>query len=66
MASAYKDSYLQTCDKLFDTYSQLAPPLTELMEKKFPRAPETSKAAYGAALRARVLDCLRGLLPSAT
>lgn len=64
MTSAYRDIYLQTCDALFDTYSRLVPPLTEFMEKRFPREHEVSKVAYTAALRAKVLDCLRGLLPA--
>lgn len=64
MTSAYRDEYLKTCNMLFDTYSQLIPPLTELMEKKFPKEHEVSKVAYTAALRAKVLDCLRGLLPA--
>lgn len=66
MTSAFKESYIKTCDSLFETYSKLIPPLTELMEKKFPKEPEKSKAAYTAALRAKVLDCLRGLLPAGT
>ncbi len=66
LTSAFKETYLSTCDFLFQTYSSLIPPLTEIMEKKFPREPEAPKAAYTAALRARVLDCLRGLLPAAT
>jgi thymidylate synthase ThyX len=64
MTSAYRDIYLDTCNLLFDTYSQLIPPLTELMEKKFPKEHDVSKVAYTAALRAKVLDCLRGLLPA--
>jgi thymidylate synthase ThyX len=66
MTSAYKELYLQTCDMLFETYSKLIPPLTELMERRFVKDPEISKAAYTAALRAKVLDCLRGLLPAST
>jgi thymidylate synthase ThyX len=49
---------------LFDAYSQLIPPLTEWMEKRFPKEHDVSKVAYTAALRAKVLDCLRGLLPA--
>lgn len=64
MTSAYRDIYVDTCNYLFETYSQLIPPLTDLMEKKFPREHEVSKVAYTAALRAKVLDCLRGLLPA--
>jgi thymidylate synthase ThyX len=64
MTSAYRDLYLKTCNDLFDTYSQLIPPLTELMERKFQREHDVSKVAYTAALRAKVSDCLRGLLPA--
>lgn len=64
MTSAFRESYLNTCNFLFETYSALIPPLTELMEKKFPKEHDVSKVAYTAALRAKVLDCLRGLLPS--
>lgn len=66
MTSAYRDVYVDTCNHLFDTYSRLIPLLTERIERGFPRDPETSKAAYAAALRAKVLDCLRGLLPAST
>lgn len=66
MTSAFREEYVATCNHLFETYSQLIPPLTELMEKKFPKDPEASKSAYTAALRAKVLDCLRGLLPAST
>lgn len=64
MASAFRETYVKTCDFLFDTYSELIPPLTELMEKRFPKEHDVSKVAYTAALRAKVLDCLRGLLPA--
>lgn len=64
MTSAFKELYLKTCNHLFDTYAELIPPLTEQMEKSFPKQHDISKVAYGAALRAKVLDCLRGLLPA--
>jgi thymidylate synthase ThyX len=63
-ASAFRDVYVKTCDHLFETYSSLIAPLTEWMEKKFPKEHDVSKVAFTAALRAKVLDCLRGLLPS--
>lgn len=66
MTSAYRSLYVNTCTMLFDTYAKLIPPLTAYMETRFPRDSETSKTAYAAALRAKVLDCLRGLLPAAT
>lgn len=66
MTSAYRDLYVDTCNMLFDTYSALIPPLTELLEKSFPYVEGVSKVAYRAALRAKVLDCVRGLLPVST
>ncbi len=64
LTSAYRDIFLDTCNFLFDTYSRLIPPLTAQIEKGFPKDPAISKGAYTAALRAKVLDCLRGLLPA--
>ena len=66
MTSAYRDIYLDTCNMLFNTYSKLVPPLSKMMEESFPQDATTSKAAYNAALRAKVCDCLRGLLPAGT
>jgi len=64
MTSAFREEYVETCNHLFDVYSELIPQLTEQMEKKFPKEHDVSKVAYNAALRAKVLDCLRGLLPA--
>ncbi len=64
MTSAYRDLFLSTCNHLFETYSKLVPPLTAIIEQGFPKDPTISKGAYTAALRAKVLDCLRGLLPA--
>ena len=66
MTSAYRDLYLNTCNMLFDTYTKMIPTLTTFMEAHHPKAAETSKTAYVAAIRAKVLDCLRGLLPAST
>lgn len=66
MTSAYRDLYINTSNMLFDTYSRLIPPLTALIDEKMPKDPRASKAAYTASLRAKVLDCLRGLLPAGT
>lgn len=66
MTSAYRDIFVNTSNMLFDTYSRLIPFLTSMIEEKLPKDPNISKAAYTAALRAKVLDCLRGLLPAGT
>lgn len=64
MTSAYKSTYIDMCNELFETYAALIPPTTELLEKRFPKEESVSPGAYRAALRAKVLDCLRGLLPA--
>lgn len=64
LTSAYRNLYVETCTMLFDTYSRLIPPLTARIEQGFPQDPAISKTAYTAALRAKVLDSLRGLLPA--
>jgi len=66
MTSAHRDLFLQTCNRLFETYSRLIPMVTTIIEKTFVQDPAISKTAYAAALRAKVLDCLRGLLPAGT
>ncbi|MCH9612166.1 MAG: Flavin-dependent thymidylate synthase [Chlamydiia bacterium] len=66
MGSRFAKLYESTCDRLFETYAELIPPLTEMIREGFPHDPEVSKGAYNAALRAQVLDCLRGLLPAGT
>lgn len=66
MTSAYRDLFVSTCNMLFETYSKLIPPLTVMIDDKMPKDPSVSKVAYTAALRAKVLDCLRGLLPAGT
>lgn len=66
MTSAFRDLYLKTCNMLFETYSRLIPFVTNHMASVFPKEESISQGAYNAALRAKVLDCLRGLLPSST
>ena len=66
MTSAYRDIFLETSNMLFETYSKLIPPLTSMIDETLPKQANISKGAYTAALRAKVLDCLRGLLPAGT
>jgi len=64
MTSAYREIYVGICNELFEVYSRLISPLTEYMEKKFPKEHDVSRVAHTAAIRSKVLDCLRGLLPA--
>lgn len=66
MTSAYRDLYIATSNMLFETYSRMIPSLTVMIESQMAKDPSISQAAYAAALRAKVLDCLRGLLPAGT
>lgn len=66
MTSAFRDLYIKTCNMLFETYSRLIPHVTAHISNSFPKAEGISQGAYQAALRAKVLDSLRGLLPAAT
>jgi thymidylate synthase ThyX len=66
MTSAWKSLYLNTCNMLFDTYSKLIPTLSEFMIARYPKEASISASAYTASIRAKVLDCLRGILPAAT
>ncbi|WP_201456491.1 FAD-dependent thymidylate synthase [Chlamydia sp. 17-3921] len=66
MTSAFKDVFLNTCDFLFETYSNLIPQVRSYFEKLYPRPLEVSETAYSTSLRAKVLDCVRGVLPATT
>jgi thymidylate synthase ThyX len=66
MTSAWKSLYLNTCNMLFDTYSRLIAPLTDFMTSRYPKESAVSANAYTASIRAKVLDCIRGLLPAST
>lgn len=63
MESRHADSYIQTCDHLFEVYSDLVKGLKPLVESKIPRN-DLPSGAYQASVRAKTLDLLRGLLPA--
>jgi thymidylate synthase ThyX len=61
-----RDRYERTLDSAFATYARLIPTLQEYFERRFPRGAGDSEAVHRAAIRAKALDTLRGLLPAAT
>lgn len=65
MDSKFADLYIHTCDFLFDTYSKLIDPMGKFVMERFPQE-EASDRAYAAAVRAKVCDIIRVLLPVAT
>ncbi len=60
-----RDRYAETLDRAFETYARLIDPMREYWRARLP-SPGESDAAWRAAIRARALDSLRGLLPAAT
>jgi thymidylate synthase ThyX len=58
--------YVETLDHAFDVYARLIPALEAHFRAKYPKAPADSDAVHRAAIRAKALDTLRGLLPAAT
>ena len=66
MNSDYAADYEAVCDQLFETYTMLQEPMTSYIQSGFPKPEGYSTGAYNAALRAKVLDSIRGLLPAAT
>jgi thymidylate synthase ThyX len=64
LSSPLGATYERAMDRLFDTYSQLREPLTRHLDETLP--PEPDEKARSRAIRALVLDLLRGLLPAGT
>ena len=58
--------YTETLDAAFATYAHWLEPMQSHYRKRFPKATSDSDGVYRAAIRAKALDTLRGLLPAAT
>ncbi len=58
--------YVGEMDRLFDTYADLVPKLTDFFRDHIPKDPADSDFVYRQAVRAKAFDSLRGLLPAAS
>jgi len=58
--------YVGEMDRLFDTYAELLPKLTDFFREQFPKDSADSDFVYRQAIRAKAFDSLRGLLPAAS
>ncbi len=58
--------FMATMDFAFETYARWIPAVQAHFRSRYPKAPEDSDGVYRAAIRAKALDTLRGLLPAAT
>ncbi len=61
-----RGQYIRTLDDAFETYSRWFGPAQEYYRGRYPQAAGDSDPVYRAAIRAKALDTLRGLLPAAT
>ena len=58
-------TYTTALDLTFETYARWYEPMQQHFRARFPKDPADSDAVYRAAIRAKALDTLRGLLPAA-
>jgi len=65
-AGALRDAYERTMDETFEVYARWIPPMQEYFARRYPKNETDSDAVHRAAIRAKALDTLRGLLPAAT
>lgn len=63
---ALREVYVRTLDRAFETYAAWIPRMQAYYAARHPRAASDSEAVHRAAIRAKALDTLRGLLPAAT
>jgi len=63
---ALRERYVQTMDEAFATYARLIPVMQAHFAARHPKAPADSDGVHRAAIRAKALDTLRGMLPAAT
>jgi thymidylate synthase ThyX len=66
VTSPHGAAYEAELDAVFKVYSALFDPLAAWARERFPQDMTTSDVAYRNAIRAKVCDVLRGLLPAAT
>ena len=58
--------FVETLDRAFEIYARWIDPMRAWFERKYPKTAGDSDAVYRAAIRAKALDTIRGMLPAAT
>jgi thymidylate synthase ThyX len=61
-----RDQYVRTMDETFELYARWIPAMQDHYARRFPKSPADSDNVHRAAIRAKALDTLRGMLPAAT
>jgi thymidylate synthase ThyX len=65
-SGALRDRYVTTMDRAFEGYAKWIPVMQEHFGRRYPKSPGDSDGVHRAAIRAKALDTLRGMLPAAT
>jgi thymidylate synthase ThyX len=65
-AGSLRERYAETMDRTFEAYAKWIPVMQEYFERRYPKTPGDSDTVHRAAIRAKALDTLRGMLPAAT
>jgi len=58
--------YVETMDGAFERYAKWIPAMQAHFDTRYPKSPSDSEGVHRAAIRAKALDTLRGMLPAAT
>ena len=66
LSSPLGTRFVGEMDRLFDTYAELLPTLTDFFRDQFPKDDADSDFVYRQAVRAKAFDALRGILPAAS
>jgi thymidylate synthase ThyX len=66
VGGALRDRYVRTMDEAFETYARWIGPMQDYFARRYPKSAADSDAVHRAAVRAKALDTLRGMLPAAT
>ena len=58
--------YVRVMEDAFERYAKWIPVMHAHFERRYPKSPADSDGVYRAAIRAKALDTLRGMLPAST
>ncbi len=65
-SGALRDRYERVMDDAFERYAKWIPAMQDHFARRYPKSAADSDGVYRAAIRAKALDTLRGMLPAAT
>ncbi len=63
---ALREKFIRTLDDSFTRYARWIEPMQQHFRERYPKSASDSDGVYRAAIRAKALDTLRGMLPAAT